>query len=68
MWMVVVLYIPAVPLTPQNEQYVERQREAFLRGRNPPDFPRGGSEHGFVGVGGVGDILTPAGRRAMGFP
>lgn len=62
-----VMYIPAVPLTPQNERYVERQKEAFLEGRSPPDFGGGGRENGFVGVGGVGDISTPAGRRAMGF-
>lgn len=65
--MVVVMYIPAVPLTPQNEKYVERQKEAFLKGRRPSDFPQGGGESGFVGMGGVVDILTPVGRRAMGF-
>lgn len=65
-WLYLVMYIPAVPLTPQNEKYVERQKEAFLQGRRPPDFPQGG-ESGFVGLGGVVDILTPVGRRAMGF-
>jgi len=62
-----VMYIPAVPLTPQNEKYVERQKETFLKGLSPPDFPRAGGESEFVGVGGVADILTPVGRRAMGF-
>ena len=65
--MVVVMYIPAVPLTPQNERYVARQKEVFSKGWTPPDFPQGGGESGFVGVGGVVDILTPVGRRAMGF-
>jgi hypothetical protein len=63
----VVMYIPAVPLTPQNEKYVERQKETFLKGLSPPDFPRAGGESEFVGVGGVADILTAVGRRAMGF-
>ncbi|RPA93302.1 DUF1479-domain-containing protein [Choiromyces venosus 120613-1] len=36
-----VLYIPAVPWTVQNEAYVERQRDAEMRGVSPEDFPVG---------------------------
>lgn len=63
-----VMYIPSVPLTPQNQAYVERQRESFLQGKRPPDFPQGRGEDQFIGVGRVDDISTPMGRRAMGFP
>ena len=62
-----VMYIPAVPLTPQNQAYIERQKTAFLVSRDsPPDFPK--HIHGeatFVGVATVDDV-NKAGRRAMG--
>lgn len=63
-----VMYIPAVPLTPQNQAYIERQRESFLQGKRPPDFPQGRGEDQFIGVAGIDDISAPLGRRAMGFP
>ncbi|RDB26364.1 Uncharacterized protein YbiU [Hypsizygus marmoreus] len=63
-----VMYIPAVPLTPQNQSYVERQKESFLNSERPPDFPKGPAEDQFIGVAGADDILAPLGRRAMGFP
>ncbi|TFK73248.1 DUF1479-domain-containing protein [Pluteus cervinus] len=64
-----VMYIPAVPLTPQNQEYVERQRDTFLQGRQrPPDFPKGPAEGNFAGVADVSDILDPLGKRAMGLP
>ncbi|KAF9460315.1 DUF1479-domain-containing protein [Collybia nuda] len=62
-----VMYIPAVPLTPLNQLYIERQRETFLQGQRPPDFPQGKGEDQFIGVAGADDILHPLGRRAMGF-
>jgi Protein of unknown function (DUF1479) len=62
------MYIPAVPLTPQNQAYVERQRECFLQGKRPPDFPQGRGEDQFIGVAGIDDISSSLGRRAMGFP
>ncbi|KAG6827163.1 hypothetical protein H0H92_012923 [Tricholoma furcatifolium] len=64
----VVMYIPAVPLTPLNQEYVERQKETFINGQVPPDFPKGPGEASFVGVGKADDIIAPAGRRAMGLP
>lgn len=60
------MYIPAVPLTPQNLAYVERQKESFLRGERPPDFPKGPGESSFVGVANIQDIGSTDGLRAMG--
>ena len=59
------MYIPAVPLTPQNQAYIERQKTTFLSGGKPPDFS-GKSEANFVGLATVDDVGR-AGRRAMGF-
>ncbi|KAG7444743.1 DUF1479-domain-containing protein [Guyanagaster necrorhizus] len=64
-----VMYIPSVPLTPMNKSYIERQRDSFLKGIRPPDFPPGiKNEHEFIGMGSAVDILEPAGRRAMLLP
>lgn len=60
------MYIPAVPLTPQNLAYVERQKATFLSKERPPDFPKGPAEADFIGVAGVEDFLSDAGKRAMG--
>lgn len=61
-----VMYIPAVPLTPQNLSYLSRQKESFLRGIPPPDFPKGAGEGSFVGEGKETDVAGEAARRAMG--
>ncbi|EJD02243.1 DUF1479-domain-containing protein [Fomitiporia mediterranea MF3/22] len=61
-----VMYIPAMPLTPQNSSYVERQKETFLKGITPPDFPKTAGEGTFLGVGKEGDVVGEAARRAMG--
>ncbi|KAH8091349.1 DUF1479-domain-containing protein [Cristinia sonorae] len=63
-----VMYIPAVPYTAQNAAYVEKQRESFLTGIPPPDFPRTPGEKTFVGFGKPEDIESPIGRKAMGLP
>jgi len=60
------MYIPAVPLTPQNQEYIERQKITFLCGDRPPDFPKGKSESAYVGVATVDDVVGKAGRIAMG--
>jgi hypothetical protein len=60
------MYIPAVPLTPQNQSYVERQAKTFAEQKCPPDFPQGPGEDKFIGVGVNDDIKDPLGRRAMG--
>lgn len=42
-----VMYIPACPTTEANAEYVKRQRDTFLEGVPPPDFPgsQGESQH-----------------------
>ncbi|KAH8831874.1 hypothetical protein DL96DRAFT_1667904 [Flagelloscypha sp. PMI_526] len=52
-----VMYIPAVPTTPQNWEYIRRQKDAFLQG----------SEKDYVGAGRPDDILCEDGKAAMGF-
>ncbi|PPQ86996.1 hypothetical protein CVT26_005465, partial [Gymnopilus dilepis] len=61
-----VMYIPAVPLTPSNKSYIQRQAETFLQGKCPPDMPQGPGEAAFVGTGRAEDVCGEAGRRAMG--
>ncbi|KAH8091346.1 DUF1479-domain-containing protein [Cristinia sonorae] len=63
-----VMYIPAVPYTPQNAAYVERQKASFLAGIPPPDFPRTAGENMFVGFAKPDDIESVAGKKAMGLP
>ena len=61
------MYIPAVPYTPSNAAYVARQKESFLQGIPPPDFPKWQGETGFAGIGTPEDIAHPLGKKAMGF-
>ncbi|OWT37385.1 hypothetical protein C362_04398 [Cryptococcus neoformans Bt1] len=61
-----VLYIPAVPLTPQNVDYIRDQRRSFMEGKPAPDFPGGVGESQFVGRGKVEDIESIEGKQAMG--
>ncbi|PWY94518.1 DUF1479-domain-containing protein [Aspergillus sclerotioniger CBS 115572] len=61
-----VFYIPSVPLMPSNAQYVAQQREAFLQGTPPPDFPGGCGEFEYSDRGTVADIQSKQGKVAMG--
>jgi hypothetical protein len=61
-----VMYIPAVPKCPQNEDYVKRQAELFLQGCPPPDFPQGRTEIDYKLHATKEDIGSTAGLRAMG--
>ncbi|KAJ3978757.1 hypothetical protein F5890DRAFT_1548062, partial [Lentinula detonsa] len=61
-----VMYIPAMPITPMNKAYVERQKESFLQSVSPPDFPK--SSQNFVGIGKSTDFLSPIGLQVMGLP
>lgn len=72
-----VFYIPSVPLTDSNivsvlqcqrspQQYVAQQRDAFLRGVPPPDFPGGAGESLYPGRARTTDLLSQEGKRAMG--
>ncbi|KAK0453297.1 hypothetical protein EV421DRAFT_664875 [Armillaria borealis] len=64
-----VMYIAAVPTTPLNRAYIERQKESFLKAVTPPDYPaQTKPENALVGFGKADDILNPTGRKAMGLP
>jgi hypothetical protein len=60
------MYIPATPLTPKNQEYIEHQKASFIAGDRPSDFVRGTSEMNFVDVATVNDVVGKVGRRAMG--
>ncbi|KAH8897533.1 DUF1479-domain-containing protein [Thozetella sp. PMI_491] len=65
-----VLYIPASPTTELNLDYAKQQREQFLCGVPPADFPGVAGESSHVGRGTLEDLKTMAsveGLRAMGF-
>lgn len=59
-----VLYIPAVPLTAINVDYIRDQRECFLNRIPPPDFPGGVGESQFTGTGTAADIESAEARQA----
>ena len=65
-----VMYIPAMPLTPLNLEYIVRQRAQFLAGMPAPDFPQDnshGGEANFVNKGLLEHVGTnPASLRSMG--
>lgn len=61
-----VMYIPAIPLTRANFDYILQQRRSFLAGRPPADFPGGVGESQFVGRAMEQDIVGLEARRAMG--
>lgn len=63
-----VMYIPAVPKTPQNWEYILRQAEAFRKGANPPDFGQAKEGVTYVGIAVESDIKGHVGRTAMGLP
>lgn len=59
------MYIPAVPYTPFNAAYIEKQKESFFKGMPPPDYPPTEGEGAFIGVGKPEDIMHPTGLKAM---
>lgn len=61
-----VFYIPTVPLTDNNAAYIAQQRDAFLKGVPPPDFPGGAGESSYDDRGKPQDVQSVAGKRAMG--
>ncbi|CAE6467323.1 unnamed protein product [Rhizoctonia solani] len=63
-----VFYIPAVPLTAHNAEYLASQRNTLVSGYPAPDFPGGTGESTFVGPqrGSVGDVKGSLTKRAMG--
>jgi hypothetical protein len=61
-----VMYMPSVPYTANNAAYVQRQKECFLHGLTPPDFPKYANTE-YKGNAGEAEILSREGRIAMGF-
>ncbi|EYE93391.1 DUF1479 domain-containing protein [Aspergillus ruber CBS 135680] len=65
-----VMYIPACPVTEANAAYVARQRNDFVAGVPPPDFPGGKGECEHVGratEAGLRGLTNELGLRAFGF-
>jgi hypothetical protein len=60
-----VMYIPAAPWCPRNEQYAGSVREAFLTGSSPTDFPAEHYEREWPNRFGFDD-LNSTGRRGLG--
>ncbi|KAJ7503546.1 hypothetical protein B0H11DRAFT_2170795 [Mycena galericulata] len=63
-----VMYIPSVPLTPANANYIARQRDEFLKGLPPPDFPVATTGVGFVGLAKEEDVQEPWAERRWDYP
>lgn len=64
------MYIPACPVTEANVAYVARQKNDFLAGIPPPDFPGGKGESEHVGratEAGLQRLANELGLRAFGF-
>lgn len=64
------MYIPACPVTEANAAYVARQKNDFVAGVPPPDFPGGEGETKHVGratEGGLRELTNELGLRAFGF-
>ncbi|MDQ0381266.1 DUF1479 domain-containing protein [Amycolatopsis thermophila] len=61
-----VMYIPAAPWCPRNEEYAAGVREAFLSGSSPADFPAEHYERTWTGRF-TYDQLNDTGRRGLGF-
>lgn len=62
----IVMYIPSVPLCEMNVDYIKVQKEAFLKGVPPPDFPGGIGESKHVGRGEDSFVKGHDGRAAFG--
>lgn len=48
------------------QQYVAQQRDAFLSGIPPPDFPGGSGESQFTDAAKIVDVQSEEGKQAMG--
>ncbi|KZO89944.1 DUF1479-domain-containing protein [Calocera viscosa TUFC12733] len=60
-----VLYIPTTPLCLKNVEYLAKQREHFLSGIPPPDFPGGVGESVHIGRGSIADAERVGGIEAV---
>jgi hypothetical protein len=48
------------------QQYIAQQRDSFLKGVPPPDFPGGAGESEFTDRAKSEDVIGASGRLAMG--
>lgn len=48
------------------QQYIAQQRDSFLKGAPPPDFPGGAGESKFTNRAKSEDVFGESGRLAMG--
>ena len=62
----IVIYIPSVPMCDMNVDYIKAQKEAFLKGIPPPDFPGGVGESRHVGKGEEASLNGVTARSAFG--
>ncbi|KAI9053635.1 hypothetical protein LZ554_002589 [Drepanopeziza brunnea f. sp. 'monogermtubi'] len=60
-----VMYIPVCPMTELNAKYAAGQRDAFLAGIPPPDFPGGVGESEHVGRATAQYIAEKSDERGM---
>lgn len=60
-----VMYIPACPTTKLNVDYARQQREHFLQGIPPSDFPGGVGESQHIGRGDAATVMAMAGPEAL---
>jgi Gig2-like len=60
-----VMYIPAAPWCPRNEQYAKVVREAFIAGSSPSDFPDENYERDWPNRFRLEDLKN-TGRRGLG--
>lgn len=61
-----VLYIPAIPLTKTNFEYIQQQRACFASATPPPDFPGGQGESQFQNTARPDDVQGDVARRSFG--
>lgn len=60
-----VLYIPACPITESNLNYLRGQKQSFLSGTPPPDFPGGEGERDHVGRATKSRLQEVSGEEAL---
>ena len=60
-----VMYVPAAPWCPRNEEYAPKVREAFLNGESPSDFPEEHYERSWPDRF-QPEQLNETGRRGLG--
>ena len=60
-----VLYIPVTPLTEANARYLQEQRNSFIEGTPPRDFPGGEGERAHIGRSDVSFAEASSGLEGL---